>query len=228
VCAAEISANGGSDGATIEAAVTATSSLLDGLDSTRFPRVASYLRKLPAGLASYPECTTKASLYRSALEDKPLADAEYLPAPLVELAERSTLTSIWVPSVHVQALYIALCDAHALGLRDFARWSAESTGRLLGGPLYRMIAAIASPSALLQGAKFRWSAMHRGTELQVAPTSTGAVVTMTFPENLYGMLNLAGFAGGFEAILHHSHAKDASVEVVASSATSARFNATWA
>ena len=51
---------------------------------------------------------------------------------------------------------------------------------------------------------------------------------MTFPDHLYGMLNLAGFAGAFAAILAHSKADKPNVEIVASTASSARFNATWA
>ena len=69
--------------------------------------------------------------------------------------------------------------------------------------------------------------MHRGTELEITRTATGADVRMTYPSHLYTTLNLAGFAGGFEAILELSHAKDVSVEVLASAPTLARFAATW-
>jgi hypothetical protein len=97
----------------------------------------------------------------------------------------------------------------------------------LNGPLYRMLVAVASPAVLLQGAKMKWTSMHRGTDLEVTRTATGAEVRMTYPPHLYTTLNLAGFADGFEAILELSKARDVGVEVLSAGPTGCRFVATW-
>ena len=197
-------------------------------DLRRFPRLAAYLRDLPNGIASYPTVQTKASIYREALEDKPLVAASpFLPPELADLALRPRLVSTWVPTVHVQGLYLAVADFYSMSFRDFARWSFDCNRRLLNGPLYRMLASVASPTVLLQGATMKWSAIHRGTGLEVLRKPSGAEVRMTYPENLYVALNIAGFSGSFEAILELSRAKFPRVDVLETTPTLARFTATW-
>ena len=51
------------------------------------PQLRAYLERLPDGLASYPGCLAKASLYRSIIEELPLDDTR-LPEPLQDLLRR--------------------------------------------------------------------------------------------------------------------------------------------
>ena len=41
------------------------------MDAQAYPRTTSYLRRLPAGLLSHPQCESKASLYREAVRNLP-------------------------------------------------------------------------------------------------------------------------------------------------------------
>lgn len=199
------------------------------LDAGRFPRVAAYLRGLPLGLASYPEATMKASLFRDAIVDRPLTAAvPFLPAPMVDLIERPPLVSTWVGTVPVQALFLAIADQHRMTDEAFAAWTHRTQKSLLGGRLYRTMMALASPTLLLNGTSVRWGSFHRGSEVEVQQTGPGeARLSVLFPKGLYAPTNLKGFAGGFQAVAELSNAKPVSVTLVEAKPTRGDFLVRW-
>ena len=76
------------------------------------PRVAAYLEALPNGLASYPEYTQKAALYRQFLKHAgALRVANQLPPELRLLVEQPVPVNTWLPEVMVNALYLGVADA---------------------------------------------------------------------------------------------------------------------
>ena len=199
------------------------------LDAAHFPRVASYLRGLPHGMASYPEAMVKASMYRDAIVDRPLSDVvDKLPRAMADLVERPPLVSTWIPSVPVQALFLAIADHHRMTEEAFAAWTHRTQKSLLGGRLYRAIVALASPTMLLNGTRVRWASFHRGSEIEVSQTGPGeARLSVLFPRGLFAVTNLRGFSGGFQAIAELSNAKPVSVALVDAKPTRGDFLVRW-
>lgn len=194
-----------------------------------FPRLRAYLMHLPQGLASYPEAQIKASLYVHSLNDKPLADfLGILPPEVATLVERPLLMSTWAPSVHVQALYLAIADAYELRDEAFQIWALRMQRSLLSSPLYRALAALASPTLLLSGAEKRWGSFHRDSEIEAQSDGPGrAVVRLRFPPHLYAPTNLAGVAGGIAAVAELSRARGCAVQVALRGSTEATFRVRW-
>jgi hypothetical protein len=133
-----------------------------------WPRALDYARGLPDGLRSYPDVEIKASLFEQALADKPLGDAAHaLPAEVASLVAPRHSVSAWVPSVPVQALYLAIADHYGFSDDAFEECS-YATQKALLGTMYRTIAAVASPGMLLAGGALRWRSLHRGTKLRTS------------------------------------------------------------
>jgi hypothetical protein len=199
------------------------------VDPRKFPRLSAYLKGLPNGLASYPEATAKASMFRDALNDKPVRElAPLLPDPLADLVLNPPLISTWVRSVLMQGVFLVMADHHHMSDEAFSIWTHRTQKALLGGPLYRAIVALASPNLLLNGASVRWRSFHRGSDVDVQQTGTNeAMLVLTFPRGLYAQTHLIGFCGGFQAVAELSNAKPVSVSILEMSATRARFQFRW-
>jgi hypothetical protein len=105
-----------------------------------WPRALDYARGLPDGLRS--------------------AEVASLVAPRHSV-------SAWVPSVPVQALYLAIADHYGFSDDAFEECS-YATQKALLGTMYRTIAAVASPGMLLAGGALRWRSLHRGTKLRTS------------------------------------------------------------
>lgn len=199
------------------------------IDARKFPRLSAYLKGLPDGLASYPEATAKASMFRDALMEKPVKEVVHLlPDPLAELVLYPPLVSTWVRSVLMQSIFLVMADHHHMTDEAFATWTHRTQKTLLGGPLYRAIVALASPTLLLNGASVRWRSFHRGSDVDVKQTGPQeALLMLSFPRGLYAPTNLIGIAGGFQAVAELSNAKPVSVSVLEMTQTKARFEFRW-
>ncbi len=207
----------------------AHSSNLSSAEAPTFSRLHAYIEHLPKGLDSYPNTHIKASLYVHSLAEKPLAAfVRSLPPQVVELVEQPLLVSSWARSVHVQALFLAIADAYELRDEAFQVWALRSQRSLLSSPIYRAIAALASPNLLLSGAEKRWSSFHRDTDIQVHAEGPGrALVRLMFPPHLYAPTNLAGIAGGIGAVVELSRARGCAVHLALRSSTEATFRVRW-
>ncbi|MEM6292397.1 MAG: hypothetical protein AAGA54_14075 [Myxococcota bacterium] len=131
------------------------------------PHLQAYLALLPDGLDSYPDVKTKASLYRSITERRPLPDYPSLPAPLRTLAQNPVPVSAWIPTVHHHALTLASRDLSCRDDDDFRGFCHERQRALFDGPLYSVMLAITKPRTLLRSAARRWTSFHRGTSFVV-------------------------------------------------------------
>jgi hypothetical protein len=198
-------------------------------DLRQFPRLEVYLKGLPHGLKSYPEAKAKASMLRDALLDKPLKEvAKLLPDSLAELVMSPPLVSTWVQSVLVQAIFLVMADHHRMSDGIFSTWTHRTQKALLGGPLYRSIAALASPALLLNGASMRWHSFHRGSDVHIKQAGPGeAVLLLTFPQGLSAPTNLVGIGGGFQAVAEVSKAESVTVRVMEMTQTLARYQFRW-
>ncbi len=168
-------------------------------------------------------------MYRDSAQDRPMHDAlPWLPAPLAELVVRPPLVSTWVPSVTMQALFLAIADHYAMSDEHFMQWTHRTQKTLLSGRLYRSMMALASPALLLTGTSVRWRSFHRGSEIEVDQVGAGtARLSVVFPRGLYATTNLMGFAGGFQAVAELSNATTATVVLTDVLPTRGVFTVRW-
>lgn len=194
------------------------------------PSVAAYLDLLPAGAASYPECSIKASLLRNAIESRPLGPEVPLPKELRALVEHPPPVTGWMPEVLFNALMIAIREVHfAPGdLDGFLAWVYAQNQKLLSTPLYRVLFSVVSPDRLLVGMEKRWSSFRRGTEahiVRLGPRDVELVVRA--PPNLYAVQSVQGMAAALRATITCAGAKDARVDGVLKTSTEVVYRMRW-
>ncbi len=198
--------------------------------SERRPGIAGYLSRLPAGIASYPECTVKASVFRHALMNKPLGPEIALPDEVRALVDHPPPVSAWIPEVHFNVLSLALRDAYfaADDLDGYLAWVFEQNRRLLATPLYRAVFLLISPGRLLTGVQRRWGTFRQGTELSIhRQTSNEVELRLLTPPFLQPTLTLQGLTMAFRAALERAGGRDPRGEGKALSSTENAFWFTW-
>ncbi len=165
------------------------------------PQLRAYLERLPDGLASYPGCLAKASLYRSIIEELPLDDAR-LPEPLQDLLRRPRAVSEWIPEVHSHAVLLAQYDQRFTALPEFAAHCYAAQRRLWDSKIYAFMMRLMSPVRLLASTSQRWGQFHRGTELVAERSGEGAAwLRLTTPPYVYDEIALIGLTEGLRAVI---------------------------
>jgi hypothetical protein len=163
--------------------------------------VDAYLRNLPKGLASFPECKAKATLVRT-FADHHIApsSSEKLPDELVSLLVTPPLPASWVSEVQFMCVTLWARESRFSSDEAFLSWVRRLNAELFATPLYRMIMWVASPRLLLAGAARRWQQFHRGTRLTVPVQGPGfAEMVIGFPPGLFNELHIRIFGVAFEA-----------------------------
>ena len=194
-----------------------------------FPRVDRYLAHLPSGYASYPECYTRASVYRTFTESRSLRHFpwERTPPQIAALLRTPVAHEAWLSEVQVLCAVLAMADHHGLDDEQTLQWFRDANGTLLGSRLHRAALSLASPSLMIRVADNRWHTFHRGTGFGMTQDGNSAHVTLRYPPFLYTELVLRGMAEGFRIALSMSRAKNTQVEIVNTTPRSAEYRLTW-
>lgn len=199
-----------------------------GVDASAYPRAMSYLRRLPAGLLSHPQCESKASLYREALRNLPRKLAlEGLDPLLADYVRDPLPMSSWVPEVVNTALYLAIADQIFGDDDKFLLWVSEFSQRVFEAPMYRVLMAVASPERLAAGGERRWNNFHTGVDYELKVVAGGTHSRFSFPTYLYDSLALRATLKAIEAAYRASGARAATSELLAMGPTSAEFRIIW-
>ncbi len=194
-----------------------------------YQRLDDYLAALPEGLASFPECRVKASLFRAALASYPLrAPRQGLPGPLVRLFDSPPPVTEWLPEVVSVAAHYAIADAQELNDDAAVDWMYRTNRQLAQSRLYRAVTAVASPRLALRGAKMAWGMIRKGTNLSVELDDDSARITITHPEGVWTELVHRATGAGFRAVLESSRGTDVRVKLAVSRADRAIYDCTWA
>jgi hypothetical protein len=191
-------------------------------------RLDRYLRDLPHGLASHPECQQKAVLYLGLLDAIPGLGgmAVRMPDELRDLVEHPRRESAWVSEVHSIALGLAGCDLLGLTDEDLIETAYRMNRALMTGALTRIIFMVVSPTVLLLGASARWSAFHRGSSLKSSGRGRGTI-RLAYPSQLVPELIARVHARGFGAVLEGAGSRTASVTLREWTPTHATLDAIW-
>lgn len=199
-----------------------------GVDPVLYPRLTRYLRSLPRGIESYPDCESKATLYREALRHlaTPL-DTRGLDPLLAAYIDDPLPVSAWVPEVLNTAVYLAIADQIFKNDEAFLSWVSDFSRRVFEAPMYRILMMVASPERLAKGARRRWDNFHRGIEYDVTVVSGGSESVMRYPPNVYDRLAFRAHLKAIEAAYRATDAKHAVVELISFEPTVAQFRTRW-
>ena len=192
--------------------------------------VKRYLERLPHGLASYPASCVKGTVVRAvALAFQ--SDAELragLPPETDRLLAEPPLASAWIPEVHLNVLFSAICETRYPVAGAFETWAYEGNRTILGGPVYRVLFGVLGPERIMIGLPNRWSAFRRGTTLvplEVEPKR--ARTRLTYEPWLMPDVGLLAMRAAVRAAADVSGARSVTVTYEEESPTSTVFSARW-
>lgn len=168
------------------------------------PHLRAYLERLPEGIASYPECRAKASLYRG-MTDGLGVDTTGLPPEIVDLIDQPRPVTDWIPEVHSHAILLAQFDQHFEDVEVFAAHCYAYQHKMWSSKLYAFMMRFVSPPRLIATTSQRWSQFHRGSSLVATRTDeNNAEVVLTTPPWIYDEVSLRGLTEGMRAVLDRS------------------------
>ncbi|MBI5545871.1 MAG: hypothetical protein HY901_18435 [Deltaproteobacteria bacterium] len=198
-----------------------------------FPRVSAYLKGLPKGLESYPECKAKGAAMRNfmlgAVPPERLTGLD-LPAPILSLLHEPPLNSDWVPEVSMWATLIAVREI--LGFDDDSSWIAWSERRnteALNSLVLRLVMKFTSVDLFLPLCGPYWGMLHKGSQLSVAArASHSATFALEYPPGLFNEeLSSTLLVVAFRIPLVLANAKDPVLTLASWSPTRATFEGKW-
>lgn len=202
------------------------------VDETTFPTAAAFVRGLPSGFDSYPACLVKGSVMRELVLTQAFAEiALSVPDPLKVYVEQPPIATAWVSEVHFHVMIHAVADRFAKKGQPhaaFIEWVDKQNRLLFAHPLYRVIFFVMSPERLFKAADKRWSALRRGTSLEILSTGArSAEFKVTHPPRLYTPLMAEVRASSFRIAAECAGAKNPTVTLAPCPPGETRFVARW-
>lgn len=149
-----------------------------------YPRLASYLAQLPAGLESFPDCTGKASIYRKVYEfaAEPLTG---LPPQLQALIDEPKPPSVRLHQCQTLALVVALVESRRLSPKEESAWIRSAATHLFSSQMYKILMWAASPAIVFRTSNVRWTAFFSGTSLTPEVNGRSAVLRLNAPRFMF-------------------------------------------
>jgi hypothetical protein len=198
------------------------------IDAARFPALADYVERLPAGLASYPEAESLGIMLRSAVSSHYFHPTwKELPAEIVGLVKKPPLPTVWIPTVLNDAVLALLIDTYYPTDAAVQKWSYERTMRMAALPMYLPLTKMAGVERFLRAAGRVHGVFQRGTELKVEAQKGEAVLLLLHPPYLHSSKNHLTNEAVFRAVLESAGGTGGTVTLVESRPDSARYDARW-
>ncbi len=198
------------------------------VDAQQFPALSEYLAQLPQGIASYPAASTMGIILKSAVAEHYFhASWKRLPAVLVAALKRPPLPTSWVSTVMTDAVFCLIADTFYPTDEAVLKWSYERTARLTRVPMYAPITRFAGVERFVKAGARVHGLFQRGTDLDVEASPGRAELALRHPPHLHGRLNHLSNEGVFRAALEAAGPGDATVELVESAPSVARYVARW-
>jgi hypothetical protein len=196
---------------------------------THLIRTRAYLVSLPEGLASYPACRCKASVWKNILRWTDIRSVvDKIPKDLLGFMDPNILGSSWIPLVHSFVGHLILRDC--LFASDDAIYDhfCVVNHRLLSSVLYRVMFAVASPQMAVEGASRRFGALFEGITLRVGEHDKGRVqLILDYPPALTPPLVGRLFLTAFLTAGELAGGKNVIGKVLEYSNTSTTHELTW-
>ena len=197
-------------------------------DSRRYPRLAEYIRLLPDGLDSYPDCKAKGTLITSALQGHDTSDlGEGLPDSIVEMLRSPPHPAFWVPGTMSDAIFYTIVDSFYPDEEAVLEWTRRRTLKTADSRMYRALSRVTGPAAIVRMAAAVHGLFQKGTNLSVEGGRGDMAFELTHPPFLHGGLNHKVNCAMFEVLLDRAGAPDPVVEMTESAPTKATYHARW-
>lgn len=198
------------------------------IDKAKFPALAEYLERLPAGLASYPEAQTLGLLLKSAVAPHYFhASWKELPPELMVVLRSPPLPTAWVSTVLTDAVFCVVADTFHPTREAVLKWSYERTLRLTALPMYATLTKLAGVERFLRTAVKIHALFQRGTDVSLHVWGEEAEVRLTHPPHLHGELNHLSNEAVFRAVLESAGALDVTMRLRESRPEGALYVASW-
>jgi hypothetical protein len=196
---------------------------------THLLRTRAYLRSLPDGLRSYPECVSKGQVWRNILQ---LTDttslSDRMPPALAVVPDANILAGTWIPAVQSFAGHLALRDCLFRTDEEICDHFRKLDRRLFSGTVYRVLFALASPMMAVQGAGRTFGSMFKGLTLHARSEAPGSVhMTLRYPRDLLPPLVGRLYLVAFEVAIEMAGGKSIVGRVRAHGPTEAKYEITW-
>ncbi len=198
------------------------------VDPHRFPSLSAYLARLPEGLDSYPECQTKGSMIRSALEGHDFTqDLDGLPPRLVELVTDPPPPTRWLPLVYGDSVFHMVCDRFYPSEEAVLDWTYQRTVAMAKNRMYRKLVTVAGPGFLLKISSKVHGLFERGTETRTEVDDHQARIELSHPPHVHSRLNHYSNVGMLRGILEITGGANPHCEMRHSNAAGAVFECRW-
>ena len=198
------------------------------MDDARFPHLADYIAKLPAGLDSYPECRSKGALLRSCLSGVRFHSSwASLPPKLRSALETPPLPTEWVSTVLTDSALFVVVDTYFRTTEAMMKWNYDRTLKVANLPMYRLLTRVAGLPNFLRGAVKMHGFFQRGTDIRIQVSEREAALRLEHPPFLHVGLNHLSNEAVFRAALDAAGATGTSVEMLESAPSFARYRARW-
>lgn len=177
----------------------------------------SYIDQLPRGLESYPQCEARLDAFREFLDQVPRSAWDERFAVAIE-PHLSKGAKAWVPEVLCSTIIMMTRDQ----LDDEASLTAavyDANVRLFRSPLFRGLMLVMSTTLVVMGAAKRWSAFHRGSELEITEWERSshhnvAHVELRHPPGLFLGIHHRVFGEALRAAAVLNRARSVDVELM--------------
>jgi hypothetical protein len=160
-------------------------------------RTRAYIKALPNGLTSYPECRSKGQVWKNILR---CTDTQSLigRVPPKLIPEADVLAGTWIPITQSFAAHLVLRDCLFASDEAICEHFRQVDRSLLSGPVYRVMFALATPMLAIHAADRRFAAMFEGISLHAHSPRAGQVtIELQYPRlllpALIGRLYLIAF-----------------------------------
>jgi len=200
--------------------------------SSRYPRARAYVKSLPQGLDSFPECRARGEVFDDVRLRFPEIGRDPMLPTAITAFFKGDYTNRWMPEVVGQSVNLMIRDAVLPTDEALLKWSYETSSRLFRDSPFRVLMKLVSPTLLVMGAAQKWSALHAGSTLEagkVERTEDGSATSglLRFPAGLFPELFLRVLVPAFQAAVENARARDVAVALRRFSSTDAEYRITW-
>lgn len=196
---------------------------------THLLRTRTYLASLPGGLAAYPECCSKSSVWKNILAYTDVGGlADKLPEELAALVDPTTAYGTWFPAAHSFAGHLLLRDC--LFPTDEAMYEhfRYVDRRLLSGPLYRVLFAVTSPQMIVHASDRRFGALFKGISFHTEGEGAKQVrITLGYPPSVMPPLVARLYLVAFEVAVELAGGNHVYGKLLAQDRVSTRYELGW-
>ncbi len=193
-----------------------------------YPRMRSYLAKLPDAENSYPDCQIRAGLVNISLDMQPFPLLTETPAWLREfVTERRPATNL-LSLVRCNAWVMATVDgAFGGNVERYLRFNYTVNRRFAENRMYALMYRMVTPSFVMHTLPTAFRHLMPGVQASLEARVGGGSLVLRFPDYLYNDVLLQGWSAAFRAMVENAGGQDPVANLTDQSKSSAHYELSW-